>query len=148
MPNLQLTLNPPTAFDWRRKVAHNFTLGEFFVTSHNQVLLRQEFIALPEAQRMDYLLNILMLAQRLQVIRDYYGKPITITSGWRSKRVNNAVGGASSSYHLTGMAADITVAGVPPAKVQADFRHWSGGLGQNINFTHLDIRPKREVFKY
>lgn len=43
----------------------------------------------------------------LQPIRDAWGKPIEVTSGYRSPRVNAAVGGVKTSQHLLGQAADI-----------------------------------------
>lgn len=53
--------------------------------------------------------NLIALAERvLQPARERYGKPITVNSGYRSPAVNARVGGASSSQHLTGQAADIT----------------------------------------
>ena len=49
-----------------------------------------------------------LLAYRiLQPLRDRYGKPIRITSGFRSKALNKALGGVPSSQHLKGEAADI-----------------------------------------
>lgn len=49
------------------------------------------------------------LAERvLQPARERYGKPITVNSGYRSPSVNKRVGGAATSQHLTGQAADIT----------------------------------------
>ncbi len=33
--------------------------------------------------------------------------PIRVTSGYRSPKVNEAVGGAATSYHMQGLAADI-----------------------------------------
>ena len=41
----------------------------------------------------------------LQCIREHFGKPITITSGYRTAAHNTAVGGAKSSQHLLGRAA-------------------------------------------
>jgi len=43
--------------------------------------------------------------------------PIHINSGYRSGPCNKVVGGAKSSQHLTGQAADITVLGLPPFAV-------------------------------
>lgn len=43
----------------------------------------------------------------LQPIRDKYGRAITITSGYRSPKLNAAVGGVKNSQHLIGQAADI-----------------------------------------
>lgn len=43
----------------------------------------------------------------LDPLRQAYGKPIVVTSGYRSIKLNKAVGGASSSQHVKGEAADI-----------------------------------------
>jgi hypothetical protein len=50
-----------------------------------------------------------LINELLDPIREKYGKPITVNSGYRSKELNKAVGGASTSQHLKGEAADITV---------------------------------------
>lgn len=44
----------------------------------------------------------------LQPLRDAYKMPIMVNSGYRSTVVNRTVGGAATSQHLKGMAADIT----------------------------------------
>lgn len=52
--------------------------------------------------------NILYLCRNvLQPIRDAYGKPITITSGYRCSKLNEIIGGAKNSQHLKGEAVDI-----------------------------------------
>ena len=43
----------------------------------------------------------------LQPLRDKYGKPIVVTSGYRCRALNELVGGAKNSDHLYGFAADI-----------------------------------------
>ena len=43
----------------------------------------------------------------LQPIRDKYGKAITVTSGYRSPKLNAAVGGVKTSQHVLGQAVDI-----------------------------------------
>ena len=45
----------------------------------------------------------------LDPLRAAYGKPIMVNSGYRSPLLNKAVGGAATSQHLTGEAADISV---------------------------------------
>ena len=53
--------------------------------------------------------NLSRLCQKvLQPLRDIYGKPIIVNSGYRSDRVNKAVGGVPTSQHRKGEAADIT----------------------------------------
>jgi zinc D-Ala-D-Ala carboxypeptidase len=44
----------------------------------------------------------------LNPLRASYGKPITVTSGYRCPRLNALVGGVSTSQHLLGQAADIS----------------------------------------
>lgn len=44
----------------------------------------------------------------LDPLRKAYGRSINVSSGYRSKEVNKAVGGVSNSQHTTGCAADIT----------------------------------------
>lgn len=44
----------------------------------------------------------------LDPLRNWYGKPIKVNSGFRSVNVNKAVGGAPNSSHPKGEAADIT----------------------------------------
>lgn len=51
--------------------------------------------------------NIAALARLLQTIRDKYGKPIHISSGYRCEELNDAVKGVKTSDHLNGNAADI-----------------------------------------
>lgn len=44
----------------------------------------------------------------LDPLREAIGRPIYITSGYRNEWLNELVGGEEKSYHLRGMAADIT----------------------------------------
>lgn len=50
---------------------------------------------------------IALVAAILDPLREKYGKPINISSGFRCQALNIAVGGASTSQHLKGEAADI-----------------------------------------
>lgn len=53
--------------------------------------------------------NLTALVNRvLDPLREAYGKPIRVNSGYRSPELNKAVGGAKNSHHVLGMAADIT----------------------------------------
>lgn len=51
--------------------------------------------------------NIKFVAEQLQLIRNTYKQPIYITSGFRSEKLNNAVGGSKTSQHMDGLAVDI-----------------------------------------
>jgi uncharacterized protein YcbK (DUF882 family) len=48
-----------------------------------------------------------LVANVLDPLREAWGKPIVVTSGYRSPRLNRAVGGAARSQHCKGEAADI-----------------------------------------
>ena len=50
------------------------------------------------------------LAPKLQYLRDRIGRPIRITSGYRSEAYNKRIGGSKTSRHVYGLAADIDVA--------------------------------------
>jgi zinc D-Ala-D-Ala carboxypeptidase len=54
--------------------------------------------------------NLKLLCENvLQPLRDKYGKSINITSGYRSPKLNKAIGGSATSQHCFGQAADIQV---------------------------------------
>lgn len=44
----------------------------------------------------------------LDPLREAWGRPLTVTSGYRCAELNKAVGGSKTSHHCNGMAADIT----------------------------------------
>lgn len=58
----------------------------------------------PEAVRR----NIAALVDRvLDPLREAWGRPLRVSSGYRCPALNRLVGGAANSHHLRGMAADI-----------------------------------------
>jgi len=52
--------------------------------------------------------NMKVLAEGLEKVRALLGKPMTISSGFRSSVLNHKVGGSRKSAHMTGFAADFT----------------------------------------
>jgi hypothetical protein len=86
----------------------------------------------------------------LENIRNHFGKPIAIASGYRTKTYNEICGGASKSQHLYGTASDIVVLGVDPLKVcQYAEILGVGGIGWYIGsrFTHVDTRSTKARWK-
>lgn len=59
----------------------------------------------PEAEKA----LIALVENILDPLREAWGKPIQVTSGYRCPKVNKAVGGSSTSQHVKGEAADIRV---------------------------------------
>lgn len=89
----------------------------------------------------------------LQCIREHFGKAVTITSGYRTSAHNAAVGGAKSSQHLLGRAADIRVQGVSVEAVAAYAESlmpdWGGvgrypvKAGRATGWVHVDTRADK-----
>jgi len=52
-----------------------------------------------------------LAANIFQPIREHFGKPILISSGYRSAELNKAIGGSLSSQHSSGEAIDIDMDG-------------------------------------
>lgn len=66
-----------------------------------------ERLGLPNNPPPPALENLHRLMAYLDQVRQAYGAPITVTSGYRSPALNKAVGGAPTSQHLRGEAADL-----------------------------------------
>ena len=113
--------------------------------------------------------NIKTLAKQLEMLRSHLGKPINVTSGFRSEahnnRIggkknsqhilgkaaehNNRIGGKKNSQHILGKAADLQVKGLKPKTVYKAIeklieqgKMLEGGLGLYNTFVHYDIRGK------
>ena len=79
--------------DSTRQLSPGFRVREFACKGSDVVLIDDELVVL------------------LQCIREHFGKPVHITSGYRTAEHNAAVGGSKSSQHLLGRAADFYVEG-------------------------------------
>lgn len=55
----------------------------------------------------------------LEPVRRHFGKPVRVNSGFRSLKVNRAVGSKDGSQHRLGEAADIEIDGIPNAVLAA-----------------------------
>ena len=90
-----------------RYTAKYFKFSELITTN-------KPFLNLPnlaECQRLQYLVSAL-----LDPLREAYGKPIVVSSGFRSEKVNKAAGGVRNSQHRRGEAADLQVGSIEANK--------------------------------
>ena len=116
------------AKDGEKKLSTNFRVKEFACTDGSDpIFIDTELVTV------------------LQKIREHFGKPVTITSAYRTPSRNKEVGGTTYSQHLYGKAADIKISGVTPKKV-ADYAETlldNGGIGIYNTFTHIDVRSTK-----
>jgi hypothetical protein len=81
----------------------------------------------------EHIENFKLLAENVfQPIREHFGVPIHISSGYRSKALNTAVGGSLSSQHCSGEAIDIDMDGTSVTNAQI-FNY----IKDNLNFDQL-----------
>lgn len=86
--------------DEQTKLTKNFKLSEF---TNSDTANRLGISNKPDSQALE---NIKKTAEALQVIRDAFGKPLVISSGYRCPALNKAVGGSPTSSHVYGFAVD------------------------------------------
>jgi len=97
-----------------------------------------------------------LVKELLQPLRDIYGKPIRISSGYRNAELNRLVGGVPSSQHLKGEAADCVVkgsiTGLYLVLMESELVFDQAILYRERNFLHLSLREKgmnrRKVIVY
>ena len=92
----------------------NFSMSELL---HSDIAEKHNILNIPDKKALDNML--LLIINCLQPLRNYIGKPINISSGYRSVRLNShpLINGASNSEHLTGCAADFTIKGMTPKQI-------------------------------
>lgn len=88
------------------------------------------------------------LLAAVDAVREHLGAPITILSGYRCEKHNQAVGGEKNSFHTKGLAADLwskkSLAELYAAisKVEA-FETGGIGIYPRNGFIHVDVRGKK-----
>ena len=95
-------MEPIIQLNSNAKLSEHFTLGE--MTKSNS---HPEVYNIPSHEA---IANLKRVCGWLEVLRERYGKPIIINSGYRSPQLNKKIGGVPTSNHLTGCAVDIRVA--------------------------------------
>lgn len=79
-----------------------FTLREL---TKSDTAIRHKIANIPSREEENNL--VALVDNILDPLREAYGKPIIVTSGYRCEELNRLVGGSKSSQHRAGMAVDI-----------------------------------------
>ncbi|MEZ4463747.1 MAG: D-Ala-D-Ala carboxypeptidase family metallohydrolase [bacterium] len=130
------------------KLSEHFTLSEFTVS---QTASRYGYDNTPGEEEIAALRALCLNV--LEPIRTQFGVPITISSGYRSLKVNKKVGGSSSSQHIKGEAADVQVWGYDPNTVFNWIAFYSGldfdqviqEFGSWVHVSFTQRRPNRRM---
>ena len=88
-------------------LSNNFTLNEL---TKSQTATRKGINNEPATEHVE---NLIHLAKTiLQPVREHFGKPVMISSGYRSPELCEAIGSSAKSQHAKGEAADFEIPGI------------------------------------
>jgi len=117
------------------RLSEHFTLGEFDCKGRAKGICDCTTPTIPNE-----------LLEVLEDVREHFGKPVRVYSGYRCEDYNRYVGGAKRSKHKLGIASDIAVDTIKPSHVQSYVLNKykdKYGIGKYVNFTHIDIRSTK-----
>ena len=107
------------------KLSKNFSLSEL---TKSQTATRKGISNEPSTEHVE---NLIHLAEAvLQPVREHFGKPVMISSGYRSPALCEAIGSSSKSQHARGEAADFEIHGV-------DNKELATWISNNTEFDQL-----------
>ena len=107
------------------KLSENFSLAEM---TKSQTATRKGIDNKPSTEHIE---NLIHLAETvLQPVRDHFGKPVAISSGYRSPALCEAIGSSAKSQHAKGEAADFEIGGV-------DNKELATWISKNTTFDQL-----------
>ena len=98
----------------------------------------------------DHLSSLIQIANKIfQPIRDHFNEPIIVSSGYRSKALNDLIGGASGSQHSKGEALDLD-GSVENAYIfefiknnlEFDQLIWEFGDDENPDWVHVSYKSE------
>ena len=134
---------PNSPFEY--KVTPNITYGE--------ICLNQEARRFTQKYQCDTAIELCRFIE--QVRKNFGGKPVIITSGYRPPAINRSVGGASSSEHLYNApnvgAIDFYIKGASIYEVEKYCdKHWPASLGYGApkGFVQLGIRATKQKIRW
>ena len=127
----------------------NFKISELI---HSDIAVQNNINNMPDINALDNLLELTFYC--LQPIRDLIKKPMVITSGFRSSKVNFFVGGALNSQHLIGQAVDFKIKRMKPEEIISIIKKSNIEYDQLINehnkWVHISFsknKNRKQCFK-
>lgn len=122
------------------QLSKHFALEEFLVS---EIAERKNIPNLPTGEQIE---NLKELASVLEQVREVLETPIIITSGFRSAKLNSAIGGHPKSHHVEGWAADfISPAFGTPRQICVEIAAAQLPFDQLIeegSWVHLSVHPQ------
>ena len=127
-------MNTPIIFNPEISLTEHFKLGEFTKS------ITAKRLGISNEPGYEQMLALRHLCREvLEPLRQHYGKPIRVTSGFRCQQLNQAVGGVGNSQHQYGEAADLSV---PSEAVARDWFQW---LVKYTDFDQLLFEHSRRL---
>jgi zinc D-Ala-D-Ala carboxypeptidase len=136
------------------QLSKNLSLAE---VTRSETAKRKGISNMPTPEHIE---NFKKLAENVfQPIREHFGVPIHISSGYRSKALNTAIGGSLSSQHCQGEAIDIDMDGTSITNKQVfdfikenfDQMIWEFGTDTNPDWVHVSYdssgKQRKQVLK-
>lgn len=128
----------------------NFKMSELIYSNEAK---KNKLNNTPNIDSLDCMLEL--IASVLQPIRNAIKKPMIITSGYRSPRLNKIVGGKANSQHLKGQAVDFVINGLEPEYIVKFIQGMGIEFDQLINeydsWVHISYvkgKNRKQVLKY
>lgn len=120
------------------KISKNFTLEEIErsdIAKENGIYNKLPTYLLKPVKR--------LINRTLQPLRNLIDEPIFITSGYRSNKLNDLIGGVSSSKHTLGMAVDIISKNLTIQELQTLLKNsnipFTKAINENDKWLHLSF---------
>jgi zinc D-Ala-D-Ala carboxypeptidase len=138
------------------QLSKNLTLAE---VTRSESAKRKGISNEPTAEHLE---NFKKLAEKVfQPIREHFDIPIHISSGYRSKALNAAIGGSATSQHCSGEAIDIDMDGTSITNAQVfnyikdnlvfDQMIWEFGTDKNPDWVHVSYestgKQRKQILK-
>ena len=130
------------------KLSNNFSLKEMV---KSQTAERKGINNNPSEDHMN---NLKLLCENvLQPVRDHFGKVVTVSSGYRSEALCEAIGSSKTSQHAKGQAADFEIFGVSNQELviwidqnldydQMILEFWKGPDEPNSGWVHCSYKKE------